>query len=138
MQEKIGLYPVKLSLAGEMPGAPSLELDLLVTAPTGKVNGTARITQALPPPYGEIFIPDVTGQINHTGFGKDTMLVGLHGDYTVSVPPPAIGTYLAHFTAALAVDASWNGTGTYSYGKTTIANAKVTNVSADASQREPA
>ena len=47
----------------------------------------------------------------------------------MSVPPPAIGSYLAHFSAALAVDAEWNGVGTYTYGNHTITHGTVSKVS---------
>jgi len=49
----------------------------------------------------------------------------------VSVPPPAIGSYLAKFSAALAVDKSWDGKGSYVYGNHTVTNATVSNVTAD-------
>ncbi|MEJ2409162.1 MAG: DUF1842 domain-containing protein [Novosphingobium sp.] len=94
--------------------------------PTARSNGQARITQALPPPYGELEFP-VSGTVHHTGFATDTLLVALSGQYAVSVPPPAIGTYLAHFMAAPAVDQSWNGTGSYSYDRHQMSRCKVTN-----------
>ncbi len=141
MAEQIGLYPVKLLVEhrGAL-GAPALTLNLLVDAPTGRVVGLAQITQSLPPPYGEITIPQVTGQILHTGFGHDTLLVHVSGEYTVSVPPPAIGTYLAQFSAALAVDKGWEGKGTFTYGSHTVTDATVTNESATAPAKvsEPA
>ncbi|MGY2732667.1 DUF1842 domain-containing protein [Sphingomonas sp. UYP23] len=127
MADAIGLYQVKLLVQvgdGHLAGAPKLELALLVNAPTGHITGTAYITQALPPPYGSIEFP-VSGVLHHTGFGHDTQLVALHGDYVVSVPPPAIGSYLAQFFAALAVDGAWNGVGTYRYGTHMITHAKV-------------
>ena len=130
MSGPIGYYLVKVNVApgGDtpMPGAPVLHLTLGVNAPTGQVNGSAEITQALPPPYGKISIPQVTGQLLHTGFGTDTVLVHVGGEYVLSVPPPAIGSYLAKFSAALAVDADWNGKGTYSYGTHTLTDCTVT------------
>ncbi len=81
MSDRIGLYPVKLLVEqGGFAGAPTLHLNLLVNAPTGQVDGTAEITQALLPPYGEIHIPQVTGHILHTGLGQDTLLVHLTGE----------------------------------------------------------
>ncbi len=50
----------------------------------------------------------------------------------MSVPPPAIGSYLAKFSAALAVNRAWNGKGSYVYGNHSITDATVTNVTADA------
>ncbi|WP_010183377.1 DUF1842 domain-containing protein [Sphingomonas sp. PAMC 26605] len=127
MTDAVGLYQVKLLVQvgdGHLPGAPKLELALLVNAPTGHITGTAHITQALPPPYGSIEFP-VSGVLHHTGFGHDTKLIALHGEYVVSVPPPAIGSYLAQFWAALALDADWNGVGTYRYGNHIVPHAKV-------------
>ncbi|HEX4695561.1 DUF1842 domain-containing protein [Sphingomonas sp.] len=124
---KVGLYLVNLIVQqGTTPlaGAPVLHLALAVNAPTGSVNGTARITQALAPPYGDFSFP-VSGNVHHTGFGTDTLLVALKGDYVVSVPPPAIGSFLAHFFAALAVDKGWNGTGSFIYGNHTVAHCTV-------------
>ncbi len=126
MPEPVGFYIVKLRVERkDLIGAPVLTLDLGVYAPFGEVNGSGEITQALPPPFGHIHIPHVTGHIHHTGFGHDEQLVTLHGQYVVSVPPPAIGTYLANFSAALVVDAGWNGKGTFTYNHHTIANADV-------------
>ena len=127
----LGYYIVDLEVTpegGMMPGAPLLKLKLGVNATNGEVNGQATITQALPPPHGELQFP-VSGTVHHTGLGADTLLVALSGQYAVSVPPPAIGTYLAHFTAALAVDKSWNGTGSYSYDHHKMSRCKVTNTS---------
>lgn len=129
MTDQTGLYRVTLNVSpGQMPGAPTLNLDLTVFAPNGTVNGVATITQALPPPYGHLSFP-VSGSIYHTGFGQDTQLVHLTGQYVVSVPPPAIGSYLAHFSAALAVDQSWDGKGSYEYGGRVVPNCTVENVS---------
>lgn len=129
MAEPIGYYLVKVDVTpGDgtpMPGAPILHLTLGVNAPTGQINGSAEITQALPPPYGQIHITQVTGQILHTGFGTDTLLVHVMGDYVVSLPPPAIGSYPAKFSAALAVDGSWNGKGTFTYGTHTLTDCTV-------------
>ena len=130
MSGPIGYYLVKVDVkpgnGQPMPGAPILHLTLGVNAPTGQVNGSAEITQALPPPYGSISIPQVTGQVLHTGFGTDTLLVHVTGEYVVSVPPPAIGSYLAKFSAALAVDQGWDGKGTFSYGTHTLTDCAVT------------
>jgi len=139
MADKIGLYPVKLLVEQSgMAGAPTLHLNLLVNAPTGQVNGTAEITQALPPPYGSTHIPQVTGHILHTGFGEDTLLVHLTGEYVVSLPPPAIGSYLAKFSTALVVNRAWNGRGSYVYGNHAVTDATVHNVSADTKVPQPA
>ncbi|WP_044330438.1 DUF1842 domain-containing protein [Sphingomonas hengshuiensis] len=133
MGDAVGYYIVKLLVerAGLL-GAPALRLNLGVDAGAGKVTGSGEITQSLPPPYGEITIHQLAGDVLHTGFGQDTRLVHLTGQYLVSVPPPAIGTYLAQFSAALAVDASWNGSGSFQYGTNTVSGCTVTNVSEEA------
>jgi len=129
MPEPVGYYLVKLRVERKgLVGAPVLTLDLGVYAPVGEVNGSGEITQSLPPPYGQIHLPEVKGRIHHTGFGKDEQLVSLSGQYVVSVPPPAIGSYLANFTAALVVGADWSGRGTFTYGGHTIADAEVTKI----------
>ncbi|MFY8188724.1 MAG: hypothetical protein ACOVLC_12315 [Flavobacterium sp.] len=42
-----------------------------------------------------------------------------------SVPPPAIGSFLADFNAHMAIDNAWNGTGGFSYWKNDIENVPV-------------
>lgn len=129
---EVGYYLVTLEgvpEGGVVPGAPTLTLSLGVNAVTGQINGSATITQAVTPPNGHVEFP-VSGVMHHTGFGEDQLLVSLSGQYVVSVPPPAIGSYLAHFTASLVVDKSWNGTGTYTYGNQTMSHVKITNTSA--------
>ena len=124
---EVGYYIVDLEVApegGAMPGAPNLTLKLGVNATNGEVNGQATLTQAVQ--GGEHEFP-VSGSIHHTGFGEDTLLVSLTGQYAQSVPPPAIGTYLVPFSAALAVDKSWNGTGSYTFGHNRMSRCKVTN-----------
>lgn len=127
---EIGYYQVKLLVENEhhLVGSPTLNLTVGVNAASGQVEGTAEITQALAPPHNKIVIPHLTGTVHHTGFGADTLLVSLQGEYPVSFPPPAIGMYLAHFTAAFAVDKAWNGRGTYTYDRRTVPNCTVKNV----------
>lgn len=117
----IGAYLVKLQI-GDLgtPGAPILHFAGVVNAPTGAINGTAEITQAVAPPNGDLHIPHVTGQIRHLGFGEDKIIATLAGQYLVSFPPPAIGSYLAKFEAVLHVDKSWNGKASFTYGGHTI------------------
>lgn len=122
----VGYYVVDVEVApegGMKPGAPSLSLKLGVNATNGEVNGQATLTQAVQ--GGEHEFP-VSGVIHHTGFGEDTMLVALNGQYAQSVPPPAIGTWLVPVSVALAVDGSWNGTGSYTYGDHRMSRCKVT------------
>jgi hypothetical protein len=125
----IGYYRMLLEVAPEqMPGSPRLTLDLGVNAVTGQANGSAEISQALPPPYGSITVPQVTGWVRETGFGDNHRLLAVKGQYVVSVPPPAIGSYLANFLTSLVLDADGNGSGMFSYGDNTVIDCTVTNL----------
>jgi hypothetical protein len=124
----VGLYSVK-AVVGNVgtPGAPIVHYALTVQAASGHVSGLAELTQAVPPPNGTHRFP-VTGRIYQTGLGKNEQLVSLEGQFTESVPPPAIGTYLVDFKSALVVDQAWNGHGGFSYQNTHIDNVPVRRV----------
>ncbi|WP_264535139.1 DUF1842 domain-containing protein [Flavobacterium sp. N1736] len=96
------------------PGAPIASFSLVVVPSQHTVSGTVVITQAISGPDSHIVVP-VTGRIYATGIGKVTQVVSLQGQYVHSVPPPAIGSFLANFDAHLAIDNAWNGTGGFSY-----------------------
>lgn len=119
----IGLYFVK-AVVGNVgtPGAPVVNLALTVQAASGHVSGIAEITQAI---IGGHHRFPVTGQIYQTGFGPNHQLVSLSGEFVYSVPPPAIGSFLAKFTAALSVDQAWNGSGGFNYLNTHVENVPV-------------
>lgn len=121
--DAVGLYFVK-AVVGNVgqPGAPIVNLALTVQAASGHVSGIAEISQAV---LGGNHRFPVTGQIYQTGFGPNHQLVSLSGEFVYSVPPPAIGSFLAKFTAALSVDAAWNGSGGLNYLNTHIENAPV-------------
>lgn len=103
-----------------MPGAPIAHFSLVVVPSANSVSGTVEITQAIDGPQSEIVVKNVKGQIRSTGYGKVTKVVSLEGEYLVSVPAPAIGTYLAKFTAHMAIDNEWNGQGGFTYGDNDI------------------
>ena len=107
-----------------MPGAPVASFSLVVVPSQHSVSGTVVITQAIQGPDSRIVV-EVTGKIYSTGIGKVTQVVGLKGQYIHSVPPPAIGSFLANFDAHLAIDNEWNGTGGFSYFGHNIENAPV-------------
>lgn len=109
-----------------MPGAPIMHYSLVVVPSTHNVCGHVEITQALPPPLGNIVISNVTGIIRKTGLGPVTQIVALQGSYVVSVPPPAIGSYLAQFSAHLAIDDTWHGKGGFTYADHTVEDVPVT------------
>ena len=127
---KLGLYQVSIEVVPEgIVGGASLSLNLLVNAPDGDVYGSGEITQALSPPHGNRPISDISGQIRHTGFGKDEMLVQLMGRYFMPGPPTQPFEVECPVFAGFVVDAHWNGAGSFRYGpggRQATKNAKVT------------
>ena len=122
----VGLYLVKVVVGNVgTPGAPIVNLALTVDAPSGNVSGIAEITQAVQ--GGNHRFP-VSGHIYHTGLGQDQLLVALNGQFVYSVPPPAIGSFLAQFRAGLVVDKNWNGHGGFDYLNTHVDNVTVKRV----------
>jgi Domain of unknown function (DUF1842) len=121
-----GLYPVKGILGNVgVPGAPICHFNLLVYPSGHTVSGIVNITQAIAGPESHITV-QVHGKIYATGLGKVTQVVSLQGQYGVSFPPPAIGTYLASFEAHMAIDNDWNGKGGFEYGGKHIEDVPVT------------
>jgi hypothetical protein len=133
MAEKLGYYIVDLDVSTGLIGAPTLHLKLGVNAATGIVQGSGEITQPLPPPYGVTPIPEFLGYIHHTGIAKDMLLVYVQGEYLRGQVPHQI--YPVIVTAALVVDASWNGTGIFTNGGHTYNDCKVTNVTGERAPR---
>ncbi|MBB5606120.1 MULTISPECIES: DUF1842 domain-containing protein [unclassified Janthinobacterium] len=103
-----------------LPGAPILNLAVLYNSADGALSGEALIAQAIAPPNGRVVIRPVSGQAHGLGLQHYTRAFTLSGEYTVSVPPPAIGTYLAKFTATFVTDNDWTGRGTFTYGDQTV------------------
>jgi hypothetical protein len=118
---KLGLYLVN-GVAGNQgaSGAPLLHFSLLVNSVTGAITGHATQTQAVQPPGDRIVVGNVTGSLRSTGLGQYTQIVSLTGSAVVSFPPPAIGSYLAPFTAHFALDQRWNGVGGWTLGATNV------------------
>jgi hypothetical protein len=67
----------------------------------------------------------VTGHVRYTGLAPYTKIVSLEGSAVISFPPPAIGSYLAPFTAAFSIDNAWDGVGGWTLGSTTVDNVPV-------------
>lgn len=123
---EVGLYFVKVVVGNVgTPGAPTVNLALTVQAASGHVSGLAEINQAI---IGGRHRFPVTGQIYQTGLGPNQQLVALSGEFVYSVPPPAIGSFLAKFQAGLSVDKSWNGTGGFDYLNVHVENVPVKNL----------
>jgi hypothetical protein len=135
-QSSIGLFPVDLVLNDGLAGSPTLYLNLLVNAPTGAITGSGRITQAVAPPWGDLAIPTVSGQLEETGFPKAEKLVRVTGRYGIPFgPPPMLGHIEALMTMACAVNLQWNGKGSFSYGphaEHTARNCQVRSAGAEA------
>lgn len=125
-KSSLALYRVCGTAGREgMPGAPLLHFQLLVNAATGAITGQAEQTQAVAGPASSITIPNVTGILHHTGLGKVTQVVALKGEAVITVPPPAIGAYLAPFNASFAIDNRWNGVGGWTLGNTKVEDVPV-------------
>lgn len=126
--QQAGYYIVSLEIQheGQFAGAPVLHLDLGVNAATGQVSGQGKVTQALPPPYGETILPSVQGTIHHGGLGKDTLFVHLTGEYSVSLPPPAIGTLSKDVSIAMSLSPDWTGTGSFTWNGHLVSPCTVT------------
>ena len=107
------------------PGAPIMHFSLVVVQSLNTVSGSVEITQAVAPPNGLTTIKQVTGVIRATGFGKVTHVVVLDGAYNVDFPPPATGFVTQKFSAHLAIDNEWNGSGGFIYGHSDIENVPV-------------
>ena len=107
-----------------MPGAPVATFSLVVVPSQNSVSGTVVITQAISGPDSHIVVP-VTGKIYATGLGNVTKIVSLQGQYVHSVPPPAIGSFLANFDAHLAIGNAWNGKGGFTYYQHQVENVPV-------------
>ncbi len=128
MAEKVGYYIVNLEVTTGLIGAPTLHLQLGVNAVTGSVQGTGE-----PHPgdcAAERRHPHSADQRCHPPHRlREGHAAGssLQGEYLHSNPPSMV-VYTVKVTAALAVDASWNGTGVFTNGTHVYNDCKVLNV----------
>ncbi|CAM1368340.1 DUF1842 domain-containing protein [Tenacibaculum xiamenense] len=121
-----GAYLTKGSIGNVgLPGAPIAHFSLVVVPSQNTVTGVVEITQAINRPP---ILVHVKGTIRHTGYGDVTQIVNLTGEYVVSVPPPAIGSYLEKFTAYMDIDNDWNGIGGFTYGSESIRDVPVKSI----------
>ncbi len=114
------LYLVKLDFNSENLGGGSMLLQLAVdpvhNTLTGRANGTINVGTQHPSTFQA---GQLSGHMHSTGLGDITMVGAVGGQAAVSFPPPAIGTYLAPFTASFGVNGSWEGQGKFSIGPNT-------------------
>jgi hypothetical protein len=99
-----------------MAGAPMAQLALVVDPATHKVTGQVHISQAV---QGGNYTGTVHGTIYATGFGGVTQVIGLTGMIHPDGPMPMQTPFSAH----LALDSEWNGTGGFNYGNVHVEDA---------------
>ncbi|MGR0481162.1 MAG: DUF1842 domain-containing protein [Candidatus Electronema sp. V4] len=112
------LYLVKLDYRPKagIVGAGSMTLQVSVEPVSSSINGQANGTILEGTQHAPRFTAIASGHMHSTGLGHVTKVGAVSGQAMVSVAPPAIGTYLAPFSASFAVDNDWNGTGKFSVG----------------------
>lgn len=113
------LHLVTLEYTSDNFGGGSMKLQLAVDSVNGTLTGTATGTiNAGTQHPANFYVAHLAGHMHYTGLGEITMVGAVSGQAAVSFPPPAIGTYLAPFTASLSVNNDWNGKGAFSIGTT--------------------
>jgi len=115
---KEGLYLLELSFVppAGIVGAGRMSLALTVNASTGALHGQAHGTILEGTQNPQTFTVPVSGSMHSTGYGKIVKVGAVTGEAAVSVTPPAIGTYLAPFSASFGVDSDWIGEGQFAVG----------------------
>ncbi|MFN9212238.1 MAG: DUF1842 domain-containing protein [Betaproteobacteria bacterium] len=113
-----GLYLLKLSFSppAGIVGAGSMTLAVAVDAAAGTLHGQAQGTILQGTQHPQTFSGQVSGAMHSTGFGSIVRVGAASGEAAVSVAPPAIGTYLAPFSASFSLDPKWNGQGQFAVG----------------------
>ena len=113
------LYLVNLEFSTENFGGASMKLQLAVDPVNNTITGCADGTIEEGTQFSPNFAASAAGHIYSTGLGGITKIGAVSGQTVVSVPPPAIGSYLVPFSANFAVDNDWNGEGNFSVGTNT-------------------
>ena len=119
------LFLVKLEYKSGVVGGASMMLQLTADSASGSLNGPANGTIQEGTPQPREFTASASGHTYSTGLGSVTKVGAVSGQAVVS-RAPAIGSYLAPFSASFSVDKQWNGTGKFSLGNDTY-ECKVTN-----------
>ncbi|MFC3030966.1 DUF1842 domain-containing protein [Pseudoalteromonas fenneropenaei] len=113
------LYLVKLQFNSGFVGGGSMELQLAVDPVSDTLNGRANGSIQEGTQHAPTFTSSASGHMHATGLNGVTKVGAVTGQAVVSFPPPAIGSYLAPFTASFAVDNDWSGKGSFSVGDNT-------------------
>lgn len=115
---EIGLYLLKLSFTPPegIVGAGSMTFAATVNASTGALHGQVHGTILEGTEHPQTFTAQVSGAMHSTGLGHIVRVGAVSGEAAVSVSPPAIGTYIAPFSASFGLDSNWLGQGQFSVG----------------------
>ena len=113
----------KKGIIGEdFPGASLIHFSLVVFPQKGTVSGIIEIIKST----GEHNIAvNVSGTIRSVDYGSVSKIINLDGSYTISVPPPAVGSFREHFSAYLDINNDWKGVGGFTFGIESITNVLV-------------
>ncbi|MBN2528227.1 MAG: DUF1842 domain-containing protein [Deltaproteobacteria bacterium] len=126
MQEdalQLDLHPISGVAGNEsVPGSPLLHLNLQVDPPTGWISGDGLQIQVTAPPFNEIKISNITGNIRRTSLGNYTRIVSLKGEAEVPFLGSTIGNTVTFFTAQFAINDSWTGDGGWTLGAHSVDN----------------
>jgi hypothetical protein len=118
-----GAYLVKFVLGNVgLPGAPVASFALVVTPASHKVTGHVQISQAI---QGGEYSGEVKGTIYATGLGNVTQVVALTG--VIHQDGPIITEI--QFSASLAINGEWEGTGGFNYLNVHVEDAPVKRIS---------
>ena len=113
------VYLVKLEYKSGAAGGGSMTLQLAVDPMNNTLSGRADGTILEGTQHAPSFMANGSGHIHSTGIKEYTKVGAVSGQAMVTVPPPAIGSYLAPFTASFSVNDDWNGNGMFSVGTNT-------------------
>jgi len=118
---ELGLYLLKLSFTPPegVVGAGSMTLALTINASTGTLHGQAQGTILEGTQHPQTFTAQLSGAMHSTGYGDIVKVGAVSGEAGVSVTAPAIGTFLAPFSASFSLDSNWSGQGQFSVGSST-------------------
>lgn len=116
--KELGLYLLNLNFtpADGMVGSGSMTLALTVNASTGVLHGQAHGTILEGTQHPQTFTAQVSGAMHSTGYGTIVKVAAVSGEAGVSVTAPAIGHFVAPFSASFSLDSDWKGQGQFSVG----------------------